>query len=898
MHTPIKITVWNANGLSQHGQELTAFIQNNDIDIALISETHFTTRSFIKIPRYSIYHTQHPDGTAHGGTAIIIKTTLKHFQLENFAENYLQATSIKVETCNGPLTFSAVYCPPRHTIKENQFLNFFKTLGTRFVSGGDYNAKHQEWGSRLANPRGRELLKTINKNNCGYLSTGQPTYWPTDRNKLPDLIDFCVIKGISKYYLHAQTCLDLSSDHSPIIVTVHSKALQKQSQAHLHNNRTDWENFRSQVEENMETNLPLKTERDLIEAVEHFNNTIHNAAWNSTPVLENVDRSQCPETIRRAIAEKRKLRRTWHNTRHPSDKNRLNRAERSLKTLLQNHKNQAVQDFLKNLTPTEATEYSLWKATKKLKKTLTPVPPIRKENGNWARSDQEKVETFAEHLAKVFQPFPAEDLQTEEKIIKALEAPFQLDFPIKLFKIKEVSTIIKKINCKKAPGYDLITGKILQQLPEKGIRMITQLCNTVIRLQIVPSQWKVAQIILIHKAGKPLEETASYRPISLLPLLSKIFERLLLKRLHPHLMKEKVIPEHQFGFRKQHATVEQVHRVVNIINQNLEEKRYCTVAFLDISQAFDKVWHPGLLYKIKTKISHSYYTILQSYLSDRIFQVKLQDELSKFHLIQSGVPQGSVMGPILYLLYTSDVPTTKKTTVGTYADDTAVMASHCDPAIASEYLQDHLLKIQDWLKTWRIRANESKSTQVTYTMKRGTCPPVKLNGQTLPQADVARYLGMHLDRRLTWKQHIWMKRKQLGMTYRKMHWLIGPKSQLTLENKVLLYKTILKPIWSYGIQLWGTASTSNIEILQRFQSKTLRSITNAPWYVPNDLIHKDLEVNMVKSEIAKFSEKYQDRLRVHPNRLAMQLLEDGNQIRRLKRYKPLDLIERFESSTM
>jgi hypothetical protein len=102
------------------------------------------------------------------------------------------------------------------------------------------------------------------------------------------------------------------------------------------------------------------------------------------------------------------------------------------------------------------------------------------------------------------------------------------------------------------------------------------------------------------------------------------------------------------------------------------------------------------------------------------------------------------------------------------------------------------------------------STHVTFTTRRATCPPVKINYVQLLQSDEVKYLGLHLDRRLTWHKHIFTKRKKLGLTLTKMHWLLGRKSQLPTTNKLLLYKTILKPIWTYDIQLWGTASTSNI----------------------------------------------------------------------------------------
>jgi hypothetical protein len=149
-----------------------------------------------------------------------------------------------------------------------------------------------------------------------------------------------------------------------------------------------------------------------------------------------------------------------------------------------------------------------------------------------------------------------------------------------------------------------------------------------------------------------------------------------------------------------------------------------------------------------------------------------------------------------------------------------------------------------------MKANGSKSTHIAFAMRRGTCPPDYINNVQIPQTEEVKYLGLHLDKRLTWHKHIFTKRKQLSIAFTKMYWLLGRKSKLTINNK-LIYKTILKPIWAYGIQFWGTASTSNIEILQRFQSKALRMITDAPWYVLNTAIRKDLQIPTVKHEISR-----------------------------------------------
>jgi hypothetical protein len=140
----------------------------------------------------------------------------------------------------------------------------------------------------------------------------------------------------------------------------------------------------------------------------------------------------------------------------------------------------------------------------------------------------------------------------------------------------------------------------------------------------------------------------------------------------------------------------------------------------------------------------------------------------------------------LYLLYTADLPTSPESTTATFADDTAIVAVDSDPTIASQKLQTDLPAIQDWFKKWRMKANESKSTHVTFTTRRETCPPVHINSVQLPQEEDLKYLGLHFDRKLTWHKHIFANRKQLGITLTKLYWLLGRKSKLSTSNKLLI----------------------------------------------------------------------------------------------------------------
>ena len=314
--------------------------------------------------------------------------------------------------------------------------------------------------------------------------------------------------------------------------------------------------------------------------------------------------------------------------------------------------------------------------------------------GNWAKTAQDKADAFANHLSHVFKPNRADLNVDESDIDLILDQDYQLDLPLKTVTPGEVSRHIKSMDNNKAPGFDLIDKKVLEELPRKAIVYITTLFNAILRVGYFPELWKISQIIMLHKPGKPAHDITSYRPISLLPVMSKLFEKIFLQRLNNTLKEKSIIPDHQFGFRKEHATTEQVHRVARVIRKAYESKKYCSAAFLDVQQAFDRVWHKGLLYKIKSLLPHTYFGTLKSYLSNRIFQVKESDCTSDFYEITAGVPQGSVLGPVLYSLYTSDLPKSQEFTVATYADDTALLASHPCPAQASELLQKGLHKIE------------------------------------------------------------------------------------------------------------------------------------------------------------------------------------------------------------
>ena len=187
---------------------------------------------------------------------------------------------------------------------------------------------------------------------------------------------------------------------------------------------------------------------------------------------------------------------------------------------------------------------------------------------------------------------------------------------------------------------------------------------------------------MILKPGKTPTDVMSYRPNSLLPIISKILEKLLLSRLSNDMPPQIWIPSHQFGFRKEHSKIHQCHRLAVTILKAFEDRKYCSAVFLDISQAFDKVWHPGLIQKIQKTLPLRYFTLLRSYLQHRYLVVSYNNVNSSPVKMHSGVPQGSSLGPFLYTLYTADIPQTSTTVLSTFADDTAIVATHSNTITA------------------------------------------------------------------------------------------------------------------------------------------------------------------------------------------------------------------------
>lgn len=248
---------------------------------------------------------------------------------------------------------------------------------------------------------------------------------------------------------------------------------------------------------------------------------------------------------------------------------------------------------------------------------------------------------------------------------------------------------------------------------------------------------------------------------------------------------------------------------------------------LDIEKAYDTIWHEGLLYKLLQYIPGYLVKIIQSFLSERSFKVKVQNSNSDPQPIPAGVPQGSTLSPILFLFYINDIPENPKTKIKLFADDTAISAESMNQDKAVEYIQKHLNELSTYYKKWKIKINPEKSVAIAFNNRRKT-PKSKLkyNDVTIPYDTTVKYLGILLDKRLNFNKHVSATQKKI----RYVAYCIGPyiKHDTPIEEKLkyTLIKAYMRPISLYAIPVWSSTNIKNFDKLEAVENRCLRKILN------------------------------------------------------------------------
>lgn len=882
---------WNANGLKQNRNTFAAFLNTHNVDIACITETHLINADKIKFNGYVSYRKDRLAARPSGGVVILIKSKIKHQPTFIPVLQSLEAVAITTSINNVITTLICAYQSPSFKMYTNDFEKILCSFQKVMIIG-DLNSKHITWNCKTTNQNGRKLHKYLSNTSTIISSPDSPTYYPYDQNRNPDILDIILLKSIP-LSIHQEPLFELDSDHLPVKITVGGVLNISTKSRKLINGKPNWEKFKTYITQNIKIPKNINNINSADETTKHFQDIIQRAAEHcsnpSSNTFKNYTQPQIPTSILRMIKIKHQTRKLWQLYRRTEDRKNLNHLTKKVKILLEEHRIASYQNYLSTIHPSDS---NLWLATSRLTKpNACVIPPLKLDNV-YLSTTVEKCELFAKTLENTFSPNNIPDIETETMVYNKLAEPDILPQNILPYtNPHEINEIIKCLPNRKSPGLDLITNALLKKIPKKAITLLSILFNSLLKIGHFPTEWKKAAVIMIKKPGKDNTNPNSYRPISLLSSVSKIFEKIIYTRLINHLDAIEAIPHHQFGFKPKHSTTQQLLRLTEYINNGFEKKFHTGAAFLDIAQAFDRVWHQGLLYKLKTLNTHSaIFNIIKSFLSDRCFSVRINDTNSGTKKITAGVPQGSKISPLLFNLYIADFPTTSNTEVSLYADDSVVYSSSSDANIVTENIQNHLNIIKCWAKKWKIILNPSKSTAVLFTLRRPKTPTtLVLNGDNISWSTTIKYLGVTLDKKLTWNPHISSKLQQGYQRLKILYPLINRQTALSWNCSLLLYKQILRPLVLYAAPIWGNCAKTHINKIQIFQSKILRTISNAPWFVRNEALHIDFRIPTIKDYIQNLTINFFSQLKYAKSAKYFKLNVKPT-FRRLKRGRPHDAL--------
>jgi hypothetical protein len=341
--------------------------------------------------------------------------------------------------------------------------------------------------------------------------------------------------------------------------------------------------------------------------------------------------------------------------------------------------------------------------------------------------------------------------------------------------------------------------------------------------------WKHARVVAILKPRKPPSDPGAYRPISLLPTISKILERLVAKRLSRQAIGEGIIPPEQFGFRKHHSTTAQLTRLAEFITHGFNIRKHTGLITLDLEKAYDTVWINGQLFKlISFKFPAYLIKFIHSYLSNRSFSVTLSDVSSPVKYTAAGLPQGAVLSPLLFSIYTADYPRIPHIHTALYADDTAIYSQSWRIDTVSRRLSRAMGRICKYCTRWKLKINIGKTTATIFTKRRPQySEPIHMEGLEIPWTKTFKYLCLPLTSTLNCTQHVKQTAQEANGNLVTLFPLLTRDSTLTMEIKLHLYKSIIRSTMTYAAPVWCAISDSTYQNLHIVQNKCLRVITHS-----------------------------------------------------------------------
>ena len=692
---------------------------------------------------------------------------------------------------------------------------------------GDFNVHHKEW---LAYSRNTDVAGTAVYNFSIAQGLTQIVSSPTH---IPDRV------SDGRYLLDLFLCSNPhdcaadvlppigNSDHSVISVSVSyvssPATFQPFHRTVYQYGRADWDGFRSFL-----SDVPWSHVLDLgaDEAAEEL------AQWirlgmdiyipSRTFQIKAHSQPWYTPACAAAIAHRNHFFKLYHQSGSLDSKRRFQKARNHCKRVLEDAKQQYANSVADSIASQRLGSRDFWRiANSVLNRSRSSVPPLF--NGpEVLTSPQDKANLFGNNFASNStldddgHPLPDFPLRTDSVISDPLITP------------KKVIRIISKLDSAKATGPDGIPVIVLKMCAPELSPVLTKLFNLCLSNSVFPSCWKIASVVPVFKGSGERSAPSNYRPISLLPIIGKIFECFLNQQLLGYLEDNDLLSDCQYGFRHSRSTGDLLSLITEHFNRALDRRGEARAVALDISKAFDKVWHRGLLHKLQSYgVSGRMWSTAASFLSNRKLKVVLEGQSSPTFSVNSGVPQGSVLGPTLFLVYINDLPDTVLSQLAMYADDSTLFAISPDSSnssrrdVASALGQD-LERVLNWGNDWLVTFNSKKTKLVSFSgSKDDLFPSIHMGSTVLPESSDMRLLGLDFSTSATWERYITGVAKSASM---RVGCLYRARKYLHPEAILYLYKTTIRPLMEYCSHIWAGASACHLSLLDRVQRRVINLV--------------------------------------------------------------------------
>lgn len=811
----------NIRGITNKIDELKHHIHNHHLGIIHVTETFLSNTidsSLISIPDYKLVRRDRLD--RHGGGVLTFIHSSINFSLLPELENLLpESLSIKItQTSAKPFITTVIYRPPNSTTvwsdKFSDYITKCKDICEEIIITGDFNINLNNTNRKWSDLLGQlGLLQLIN----------QPTRVQANSQSLIDHV--YVTKACN---IASSGTLNIGlSDHDMIYASrkLGTKSAVPKQRTKL--TYLDWKSFSTVA----------------------FQNTINDTNWDEIYLANNAESmlSRFTSKLQTIIAAHLKCKSRFVRSKilppWLDNEIRQNIAKRDrFKQLGRWDDYKQQRNYTTNLIKKKKRKYvsniisesdnkqtkHLWTVLRNSQKTcILPDPDLFSTTdhpdkpNNIALADAINSH-FINITSTLVSVCPSVPNTTEPNPTKALNTTHMLN-KVPLISRDEVILLFKDIKLNKATGIDKLSVRILRLALPFIINPITDILNRSITETTFPSQWKTAIVTPIHKGGDS-NILSNYRPISVLPILSKIYEKHMLKSLVNHLDKHNIISDSQSGFRKQHSCTTTLHGLYSAWIDRLHQKHTLVLLFLDFQKAFDTVNHHILYNKLeRIGITGSFLKTIQSYLTNRRQCVKIHNDCSDLLPVTSGVPQGSILSPTLFQIYINDLLSLPlHSTAHAYADDTSFFISGNDPAQLQAHLDHDISLIQDWCTANAMSLNIKKSHYLMINAPKTCSLTIKIHNYHLQRKTTSTLLGYSINDSLNWGDHIRHIQNKISSNLRLFY---NIRHLMNFPVAKQFYYNFIHSYLIYGVHLYYPLSTAtHTNPLFLLQKKALRLI--------------------------------------------------------------------------